>query len=179
LSLRHISLQAIKLYFLLMVFIKYSGYSSFQSVLTVPIPVTHVLFCTYFSVTTNHFFNLTLLQVHAVAQAVSRWLLTAKARVRTPACGICGGKCQLGRLFSRVLRFPPVGIIPPWLCILLYHLGDEQRVWWWQFRAVVLPHWHEQQQQQHYNTYDEKVQINSQNASLLPCVLLFGLKLCN
>jgi hypothetical protein len=28
--------------------------------------------------------------------------------------------------FLRVLRVFPVSIIPPWLSILVYHLGDEQ-----------------------------------------------------
>jgi hypothetical protein len=32
----------------------------------------------------------------------------------------------LGQGFLRVLIFPPVSIIPPLLCILIYHLGDEQ-----------------------------------------------------
>jgi hypothetical protein len=49
----------------------------------------------------------------AVAQAVSRWLLTAAARVRVrAACGICGGQSCTGAGFLRVLRFPlPIIII--------------------------------------------------------------------
>jgi hypothetical protein len=32
----------------------------------------------------------------------------------------------------------PVDIIPPWFCVLIYHLGDEQLALWWpQFRDVV------------------------------------------
>jgi hypothetical protein len=50
---------------------------------------------------------------HAVAQAVSRWLLTAAARVRVrAACRFCGGKSGTGAGFLRVLRFP-LPIFPP------------------------------------------------------------------
>jgi hypothetical protein len=49
----------------------------------------------------------------AVAQAVSRWLPTAAARVRVwAACGVCGGQSGSGAGFLRVLRFP-LPIIPP------------------------------------------------------------------
>jgi hypothetical protein len=49
----------------------------------------------------------------AVAQAVSRWLPTAAARVRVRAeCGVCGGQSGTEARFVRVLRFP-VPIIPP------------------------------------------------------------------
>jgi hypothetical protein len=49
----------------------------------------------------------------AVAQAVSRWLPTAAARVRVrAACGACGGQSGTGAGFLRVLRFP-LTIIPP------------------------------------------------------------------
>jgi hypothetical protein len=42
----------------------------------------------------------------AVAQAVSRWLLTAATRVRVlAACGVCGGQSSTGAGFLRVLRF--------------------------------------------------------------------------
>jgi hypothetical protein len=51
---------------------------------------------------------------HTVAQAVSRWLLTAAARVRVrAACEICGGQIGTGESFLRVLRFPLPIIIPP------------------------------------------------------------------
>jgi hypothetical protein len=32
----------------------------------------------------------------------------------------------LEQVFLRVLRLSPVNIIPPWLSILVCHLGDEQ-----------------------------------------------------
>jgi hypothetical protein len=49
----------------------------------------------------------------AVAQAVSRWLPTAAARVRVrAACGISGGQSGIGAGFLRVLRFH-LPIIPP------------------------------------------------------------------
>jgi hypothetical protein len=48
----------------------------------------------------------------AIAQAVSRWLPTAAARIQTRvwSCGICGGQSGAGADFLRVLRFP---FIPP------------------------------------------------------------------
>jgi hypothetical protein len=50
----------------------------------------------------------------AVAQAVSRWLPTAAARVCVlAACEICGGQSGTGVGFLRVLRFPLPIIIPP------------------------------------------------------------------
>jgi hypothetical protein len=49
----------------------------------------------------------------AVAQAVSRWLPTAAARVRVrAACAVCDGQSGTGAGFLRVLRFP-LPIIPP------------------------------------------------------------------
>jgi hypothetical protein len=48
-----------------------------------------------------------------VAQAVSRWLPIAAARVRVPtACGVCGGQSGTGAGFLRILPFP-LPIIPP------------------------------------------------------------------
>jgi flagellar hook protein FlgE len=47
-------------------------------------------------------------QGRAIAQAVSRWLLTAAARVQTRvwSSGICGGQSGAGAGFLRVFRFP-------------------------------------------------------------------------
>jgi hypothetical protein len=52
---------------------------------------------------------------HAIAQAVSRWLPTAAARVqaRVWSCGICGGQSGAGTGFLRVLWFPLPIFIPP------------------------------------------------------------------
>jgi hypothetical protein len=50
----------------------------------------------------------------AIAQAVSRWLPTAVARVRAQvwSSGICGGQSGAGAGFLRVLRFPLPIFIP-------------------------------------------------------------------
>jgi hypothetical protein len=49
----------------------------------------------------------------AVAQAVSRWLTTAAARIRVRAVyGVCGGQSRTGAGFLWVPRFP-LPIIPP------------------------------------------------------------------
>jgi hypothetical protein len=44
----------------------------------------------------------------AMAQAVSRWPLTAEARVRARVvpCGICGGQSGTGQVFSEYFGFP-------------------------------------------------------------------------
>jgi hypothetical protein len=51
----------------------------------------------------------------AIAEAVSRWLPTAAARVRARiwTSGICGGQSGAGVGFLRVLRFPLPIFIPP------------------------------------------------------------------
>jgi hypothetical protein len=51
----------------------------------------------------------------AIAQAVSRLLPTAAARVRAQvwSSGICGGQSGAGAGFLRVLRFPLPIFIPP------------------------------------------------------------------
>jgi hypothetical protein len=50
-----------------------------------------------------------------IAQAVSRWISTAAARVqpRVKSCGICGGQSDTGAGFLRVLRFSLPIFIPP------------------------------------------------------------------
>jgi hypothetical protein len=50
-------------------------------------------------------------QGRAIAQAVSRWLPTAAARVWSS--GICGGQSGAGAVFLRVPRFPLPIFIPP------------------------------------------------------------------
>jgi hypothetical protein len=59
--------------------------------------------------------NLTRFLCRAIAQAVSRWLPTAAARVRAQvwSSGICGGQSGVGAGFLRVLRFPLPIFIPP------------------------------------------------------------------
>jgi hypothetical protein len=51
----------------------------------------------------------------AIAQAVSRWLPTATARVQTRvwSSGICGGQSGAGEGFLRVFRFPLPIFVPP------------------------------------------------------------------
>jgi hypothetical protein len=66
----------------------------------------------YFSETS---INLPHILDRAIAQAVSRPLPTAAARVpaRARLCGSCGGKSGTRAGFLRVLRFPLPIIIPP------------------------------------------------------------------
>jgi len=65
--------------------------------------------------------------VCAMAQAVSCWPLTAKARVRARVdpCEICDGQSDTVAGFIRVLRFSPANIIPPLLHI---HLSPPHEV---------------------------------------------------
>jgi hypothetical protein len=59
--------------------------------------------------------NLCLGVGRAIAEAVSRWLPTAAARVRSWvwSSGICGGQSGAGAGILRVLRFPLPIFIPP------------------------------------------------------------------
>jgi hypothetical protein len=57
--------------------------------------------------------KLSLWAGRAVAQALSRWLPTAAARVRfRAACGVYGAQSGTGAGFPQVLQFP-LPIIPP------------------------------------------------------------------
>jgi hypothetical protein len=60
--------------------------------------------------------------------AVSCRPFTAGARVRAGSIyvGFIVDKVALRQVFIRVLRSSTVNIIPPWLSILIYHLGVEQ-----------------------------------------------------
>jgi hypothetical protein len=56
-----------------------------------------------------------LIEGRAIAQALSRWLSTAAARVRAQvwSSGFCGGQSGVGAGFLPVLRFPLPFFIPP------------------------------------------------------------------
>jgi hypothetical protein len=70
----------------------------------------------------------------AIAQAVSRWLPTAAARVRARvwSCGIWGGQSGAGTGFLRVLRFPLPIFIPP-----ISPQSPSSIIWGWYNRPVV------------------------------------------
>jgi hypothetical protein len=77
------------------------------------LPNTFVIKPEYWKVTGKNCCVLTVVNGRAVAEAVSRWLPTAAARVRVrAACGVCGGQSSIGSGFLRVLRFP-LPIISP------------------------------------------------------------------
>jgi hypothetical protein len=63
----------------------------------------------------NVILSYTVWKGRSIAQAVSRWLLTAAAhfRVWVWSYGICDGQSCVGAGFLRVLRFPLTIIIPP------------------------------------------------------------------
>jgi hypothetical protein len=71
--------------------------------------------------------NLRLAEDRAIAQEVSRRHLTADARLRGRV-GFVVDNVALGQVLLRLHRFSPVNIIPPWLSILIYHLGDKQQL---------------------------------------------------
>jgi hypothetical protein len=62
----------------------------------------------------HHALRAKLIHSRAIAEAVSRWLPTAAARVqsRVWSSGICGGQSGAGAGFLQVLRFP-LPFIPP------------------------------------------------------------------
>jgi hypothetical protein len=61
-----------------------------------------------------------------VAQAVSRLPLTAEAVPGSLYVRFVVDEVALGQVLFRALRFSSVDIIPPFICILIYHLEDEQ-----------------------------------------------------
>jgi hypothetical protein len=70
----------------------------------------------------------------AIAQAVSRWLRTAAARVRSRvwSSGICGGQSGAGTGFLWVLRFPLPIFIPP-----IAPQSPSPIIWGWYNRPEV------------------------------------------
>jgi hypothetical protein len=71
----------------------------------------------------------------ATAQAVSRWLPTAAARVRARvrSCEICGGQSAKVEGFSRVLRFPLPIFIPP----IVPQSPSSSIIWGWYKRPTI------------------------------------------
>jgi hypothetical protein len=69
-----------------------------------------------------------------IAQAVSHWLPTAVARVRSRVLSnwICGGQSGAGAGFLRVLRFPPPIFIPP-----IAPQSPSPIIWGWYNRPEV------------------------------------------
>jgi hypothetical protein len=70
---------------------------------------------TKFQPNVQHILTNPIILGRAIAQAVSRWLPTAVARVqaRVWLCGICGGQSGAGAGFLWVLWFPLPIFIPP------------------------------------------------------------------
>jgi hypothetical protein len=70
----------------------------------------------------------------AIAEAVSRWLPTAAARVQSQvwSSGICDGQSGAGAGFLRVLRFPLPIFIPP-----IAPQSTSSIIWGWYYRPVV------------------------------------------
>jgi hypothetical protein len=71
----------------------------------------------------------------AIAQAVSRRLPIAAARVRAVvrSCGICGGQSGTGAGFLQVLRFPLPIFIPP-----IAPQSPSSIIWCWYNRLTVV-----------------------------------------
>jgi hypothetical protein len=78
--------------------------------------------------------RLNLILDRAIAQAVSRWLPTATARVRARvrSCRICGGQSGAGARFLRALRFPLPIFIPP-----ISPQSPSSIIWGWYNRPEV------------------------------------------
>jgi hypothetical protein len=85
---------------------------------------------------TSHQFSvvISLPEGRAIAQAVSRWLPTAAARVRSWlwSSGICGGQSDAGAGFLRVLRFPLPIFTPP-----IAPQSPSPIIWGWYNRPEV------------------------------------------
>jgi hypothetical protein len=83
---------------------------------------------------TNFLISFSVEGGRAIAQAVSRWLPTAAARVRARvwSCGIWGGQSGAGEGFLRVFRFPLPIFIPP-----IYPQSPSSIIWGWYNRPVV------------------------------------------
>jgi hypothetical protein len=62
-----------------------------------------------------------------MAQAVSHWPLTMKAQV----LAFVVDKVSLEQANFRVLLFFNLKIIPSWVSMLIYHLGDKEQFQWW------------------------------------------------
>jgi hypothetical protein len=67
------------------------------------------------------------------------WLkqLVASLSPRRPRSVHAGFVVDNGAGFSQSSWFSPVAIIPPWLSMLIYHLGDEQAYWWLKFGDII------------------------------------------
>jgi hypothetical protein len=63
----------------------------------------------------------------AMAQTITRQPVTAEARVFSRASPCLMGNVTLEQVITRILRVVPLKIIPPWLSILIYHLGMNNR----------------------------------------------------
>jgi hypothetical protein len=63
-----------------------------------------------------------------MAQAPSHQPVSAEALIHTQVspCGIFGGQSDTGIGFSPISSVSLINIIPPWLSMLIYHLGNEQ-----------------------------------------------------
>jgi hypothetical protein len=81
---------------------------------------------------TQHCSEILRLNGYAVAVPRLRRLVTDHSLLRPRSVpgsvhvGFVKAKVALGQVFLQVLWFSPVNIIPPWLSVLIYHLGDEQ-----------------------------------------------------
>jgi hypothetical protein len=87
------------------------------------------------------------------------------AEAQVSQCGIRGGQSGTETRISPSSSFSPVNIIPPWLSILMYHLGDEQQArWWLQFRDVVSPH--------RQNDNNNKNRLEENNSLIVRCEMM-------